>query len=96
MEAAGASGGTATEEAAYEAKIAAVRKAQQAGRITAGMDAADLLAMVVATSQAWFGTVGGPAAGRPGGDWVPEQLARHRAAVVESVRRITAPPGTAS
>ncbi|MEU9163494.1 TetR family transcriptional regulator [Streptomyces sp. NPDC048424] len=104
-------GSTDTEAASYQGKIAAVRQAQEAGRIDAGMDAADVLTLVVALSQAWFGAMGGPAAGGTaavgtapgspapgntavggaGSDWAPAQLARHRAAVVETVRRITAP-----
>ncbi|WP_030715952.1 TetR family transcriptional regulator [Streptomyces sp. NRRL F-2580] len=94
-------GSTDTEAASYQGKIAAVRQAQEAGRIDAGMDAADVLTLVVALSQAWFGAVGGPAAGgtapgstaagEAGADWAPARIARHRAAVVEAVRRITAP-----
>ncbi|WCD90539.1 HTH-type transcriptional repressor [Streptomyces xanthophaeus] len=90
-------GATDTEAASYAGKAAAVRQAQVAGRIDAGMDPVDVLTLVVALSQAWFGAVGDPAAGGPGAGWTPERLARHRAAVVESVRRITAPapPGPA-
>ncbi|MFD9369853.1 TetR family transcriptional regulator [Streptomyces sp. NPDC060020] len=99
-------GNTDTEAASYQGKIAAVRQAQDAGRIDAGTDAADVLTLVVALSQAWFGAVGGPAAGgtalgstaagEAGSDWAPDRLARHRAAVVEAVRRITAPHGKGS
>ncbi|MFF3677996.1 TetR family transcriptional regulator [Streptomyces sp. NPDC002120] len=99
-------GNTDTEAASYQGKIAAVRQAQDAGRIDAGTDAADVLTLVVALSQAWFGAVGGPAAGgtapgstaagEAGSDWAPDRLARHRAAVVEAVRRITAPHGDGS
>ncbi|MGX1887095.1 TetR family transcriptional regulator [Streptomyces sp. NPDC055287] len=84
---------TDTEAASYRDKIAAVRQAQETGRIDNAMDATDVLTLVMSLSQAWFSAVGGPAAGKTGTDWPPEQLARHRAAVVESVRRITAPPG---
>lgn len=90
-------GSTDTEAASYQGKIAAVRQAQEAGRIDDGVDAADVLTLVMAMSQAWFGAFGGPAVdgttavGEPGTGWAPEQLARHRAAVVEAVRRITAP-----
>ncbi|OEJ57229.1 TetR family transcriptional regulator [Streptomyces agglomeratus] len=83
---------TDTEATSYQGKIAAVRQAQEAGRIDAGLDATDVLTLVMGLSQAWFSAVGGPAAGETGStDWPPEQLVRHRAAVVESVRRITAP-----
>ncbi|GAA1505070.1 TetR family transcriptional regulator [Streptomyces albidochromogenes] len=86
---------TDTEAASYQDKIAAVRQAQETGLIDAGVDAADVLTLVMSLSQAWFGAVGGPAAGEAGTDWPAEQLARHRAAVVESVRRITAPRAAA-
>ncbi|MFB7462475.1 TetR family transcriptional regulator [Streptomyces sp. NPDC056224] len=85
-------GNTDATAASYQGKIEAVGRAQEAGRIDAGMDAADVLTLVMALSQAWFGAVGGPAADGPGAAWAPGRLARHRAAVVESVRRITAPP----
>ncbi|MFG2982229.1 TetR family transcriptional regulator [Streptomyces sp. NPDC048258] len=86
-------GTTDATAASYQGKIAAVGHAQEAGRIDAGMSATDVLTLVMALSQAWFGAVGGPAVGETGTDWAPEQLARHRAAVVESVRRITTPSG---
>ncbi|OEJ30500.1 TetR family transcriptional regulator [Streptomyces subrutilus] len=82
---------TGTEAASYAGKIAAVRQAQEAGRIDAGMDAGDVLTLVMALSQAWFGAVGAPADGETDNGWAAEGIARHRAAVVESVRRITAP-----
>ncbi len=84
---------TGTEAAAYEGKIAAVRKAQEAGRIDAGMDAGDVLTLVMALSQAWFGAVGAPADAETGTGWAADRIAQHRAAVVEAVRRITAPAG---
>lgn len=86
---------TETEATSYQGKIAAVRQAQETGRIDAGMDPTDVLTLVLAVSQAWFGAVGGPAAGGTGTAWPAKQLARHRTAVVESVRRITAPTGDA-
>ncbi|MBT2408068.1 TetR family transcriptional regulator [Streptomyces sp. ISL-87] len=83
---------TDTEAESYRAKIAVVEQAQRAGRIDAALDPADILTLVMGLSQAWFGAVGSPAAGDGGTGWPPERLARHRAAVVESVRRITAGP----
>ncbi|OKK17276.1 TetR family transcriptional regulator [Streptomyces sp. CB00455] len=82
-------GYTEAEAASYRDKIEAVRQAQEAGRIDPAVDPADLLTLVMGVSQAWFGAAGGEGGAAP----APEQLARHRAAVVESVRRITAPPG---
>ncbi|MFB7267729.1 TetR/AcrR family transcriptional regulator, partial [Streptomyces nojiriensis] len=84
-------GVTDEESTSYDGKIAAVRRAQEAGRIDAAVPAADVLTLVMGLSQAWFGAVGGPAADAAGTGWAAERLAEHRAAVVESVRRITAP-----
>ncbi|MGW6840792.1 TetR family transcriptional regulator [Streptomyces sp. NPDC054958] len=84
-------GSTDEETSSYDGKIAAVRRAQEAGRIDAGVPAADVLTLVMGLSQAWFGAVGGPAAGAAGTGWAAERLAEHRAAVVEAVRRITTP-----
>ncbi|MFF3721677.1 TetR family transcriptional regulator [Streptomyces erythrochromogenes] len=85
-------GSTGAEAESYAGKIEAVRQAQEAGRIDAGIAPADVLTLVIGLSQAWFGAVGGPAAGAGGTGWAAERLAGHRAAVVESVRRITTPP----
>ncbi|WP_183064559.1 TetR family transcriptional regulator [Streptomyces sp. gCLA4] len=84
-------GSTGAEAESYEGKIAAVRQAQGAGRIDADIAPADVLTLIIGVSQAWFGAVGGPAAGATGPGWPAERLAAHRSAVVESVRRITAP-----
>ncbi|MEU9005786.1 TetR family transcriptional regulator [Streptomyces sp. NPDC048551] len=83
------------EAASYQGKIEALERAQRAGLVDPALAPADILTLVMALSQAWFGAVGGPAAGPDGAGWAPETLARHRAAVVESVRRlVAAPPGT--
>ncbi|WP_046775817.1 TetR family transcriptional regulator [Streptomyces yangpuensis] len=84
-------GSTGAEAESYEGKIAAVRRAQEAGRIDADIAPADVLTLIIGVSQAWFGAVGGPAVGAAGSGWPAERLAAHRSAVVESVRRITAP-----
>lgn len=89
-------GSTPAEAESYRAKIALVERAQQAGAVDPALDAVDVLTLVMGLSQAWFGAVGGPAAGDagdPGAGLPPGRLARHREAVVESVRRLTAPPG---
>ncbi|KOU41760.1 TetR family transcriptional regulator [Streptomyces sp. WM4235] len=85
-------GSTDVEARSYRDKIAEVERAQRAGRVDPSMDPADVLTLVMGLSQAWFGAVGGPAAGGQGVDWPAERLSRHRAAVVESVRRATAAP----
>ncbi|MCJ1676487.1 TetR family transcriptional regulator [Streptomyces sp. APSN-46.1] len=85
-------GATDVEAESYRAKIARVEQAQREGRIDASMDPADVLTLVLGLSQAWFGAMAGPAAGDGNTGWPPERLARHRAAVVESVRRMTTVP----
>ncbi|WP_329200966.1 MULTISPECIES: TetR/AcrR family transcriptional regulator [unclassified Streptomyces] len=85
-----------TEAESYRGKIAAVEQAQRAGLVDPAPDPADLLTLVMGLSQSWFGAVGGPAAGDSEAGWSPERLARHRAAVVESVRRVAAPPPAAA
>ncbi|THA50340.1 TetR/AcrR family transcriptional regulator [Streptomyces sp. A1136] len=85
---------TDAEAESYRGKIAMVEEAQRAGLIDPEPDPADLLTLVMGLSQSWFGAVGGPAGGTAGTGWSPERLARHRAAVVESVRRVTTPAAT--
>ncbi|WP_406511595.1 TetR family transcriptional regulator [Streptomyces sp. NBC_00161] len=85
-------GATDTEAESYRGKIAVVEEAQKAGRVDASLDPADVLTLVMGLSQAWFAAVGGPAAGGSDTGWAPDRLAGHRAAVVESVRRITTAP----
>lgn len=82
---------TDAEAESYRGKITMVEEAQRAGLIDPAPDPADLLTLVMGLSQSWFGAVGGPAGGASETGWSPERLARHRAAVVESVRRVTAP-----
>ncbi|APU43577.1 TetR family transcriptional regulator [Streptomyces sp. TN58] len=84
-------GSTGAEAESYEGKIEAVRRAQEAGRVNAGLAPADVLTLVIGLSQAWFGAVGGPPAGAGATAWPAARLAAHRAAVVESVHRITVP-----
>lgn len=62
--------------------------AQRRGALSREMAPADLLTMVLAAAQAWFW------AGQGGGNWSPERLAEHRAAVVETARRLSAPGST--
>ncbi|MEU9146001.1 TetR family transcriptional regulator [Streptomyces sp. NPDC048349] len=88
-------GATDTEAVSYLGKITAVQQAQEAGRIDAGIDANDVLTLVMALSQAWFGAVRAPQDAGTDTGWAPDRLARHRSAVVEAVSRITAPPRAA-
>ncbi|MFJ3791343.1 TetR family transcriptional regulator [Kitasatospora sp. NPDC090091] len=86
-------GATDLEATAYRAKNAAVVAAQQQGRINADLDPADLLALVLALTQAWFTAADGMSRTGGSGSWPAQRLARHRAAVVHAVQRVTAPRG---
>ncbi|MFI6104873.1 TetR family transcriptional regulator [Streptomyces sp. NPDC051310] len=82
---------TPAQEGAYAAKIDAVTAAQRAGRLDAAFLPSDVLTLVLALSQAWFAAAGGPATEPDGSAWSEQRRARHRAAVVEAVRRFTTP-----
>ncbi len=51
----------------------------------------DLLTMVLSVAQAWFWAAEGAGTEGAWQSWPAEQLARHRAAVVEAARRISGP-----
>ncbi|MER7773028.1 TetR family transcriptional regulator [Kitasatospora sp. NPDC096140] len=86
-------GATDLEVTAYRAKNAAVATAQQQGRINADLDPGDLLALVLALSQAWFTAADGMSPTGTSSSWTTQRLAQHRTAVVHAVRRITTPHG---
>ncbi|MFJ7146952.1 hypothetical protein ACIQVT_01940 [Streptomyces sp. NPDC100445] len=86
-------GATDLEASAYRVKTEAVASAQRQALIDANLEPADLLALVLALTQAWFTVAGGMNPSGGSGLWSEEQLAQHRAAVVHAVRRITAPRG---
>ncbi|MEY9873248.1 AcrR family transcriptional regulator [Streptacidiphilus sp. MAP12-33] len=73
------------EAEAFAGKTAGVAEAQQRGDLAGDMLPDDLLTMVLAAAQAWFWADEG------GRLRTPERLAQHRAAVVESARRISNP-----
>ncbi|GAB1334005.1 TetR family transcriptional regulator [Streptomyces sp. E-15] len=76
------------EPEAARRRTADAAAAQRRGALSREMAPADLLTMVLAAAQAWFW------AGQGGGNWSPERLAEHRAAVVETARRLSAPEPT--
>ncbi|MGW0995952.1 TetR family transcriptional regulator [Streptomyces sp. NPDC002520] len=82
---------TGPEPDAFLQKTAEVAGAQQRGDLSGQMEPADLLTMVLAVAQAWFWAAEGAEAEAPGQSWAAERLDRHRAAVVEAARRISAP-----
>lgn len=82
------------EVESYRAKVEAVAAAQRAGRLDDGPPAADLFAMVLRITESWLDA---PPALRAVCGTEPmsaHRLAEHRAAMLESVRRITAPPAS--
>ena len=86
---------TEAEADSYRAKVDVVAAGQRAGRLDDGVPAVDLFAMVLRITESWLDAppalmaVAGP-------DPRSEQrLGEHRAALVEAVRRITAPQAAA-
>jgi AcrR family transcriptional regulator len=80
-----------TEIESYRVKVEAVAAAQREGRLDAALPAADLFAIVLRITESWLDA---PPALKAAADAQPmsaERLAAHRAALLEAVRRITAP-----
>jgi Transcriptional regulator len=78
----------------YRRKVEALRIARDEDRLPAAFDPVDLLAIVVSLAKTWFLTspaLVGLASEAPD---APERLATHRAAVVETVRRMLGGHGT--
>ncbi|MEV6653751.1 TetR family transcriptional regulator [Streptomyces sp. NPDC051219] len=84
-------GTTEVEAKSYRDKIALVAEAQRRGHLDPAHDPVDILTLVLALTQAWFAAVGGPGTDADGASWPADRAARHRAAVVNAVRRITTP-----
>ncbi|MFD7757566.1 TetR family transcriptional regulator [Streptomyces sp. NPDC059757] len=84
-------GATDQEAATYTAKTTAVAAAQEQGRIEPELGPEDLVAFVLALTQAWFSLTGGMSPTSGSDPWSTRRLARHRDAVVDAVRRITTP-----
>ncbi|MFF3405468.1 TetR family transcriptional regulator [Streptomyces sp. NPDC002742] len=82
---------TGLEPNAFRRKSAEVADAQQRGEIAQDMEAADLLAMVLAAAQAWFWAAEGVDPEVVSRSWSRQRLALHRSAVVEAARRMTEP-----
>jgi AcrR family transcriptional regulator len=80
------------QQDAYAAKTDALAAAQRAGRVDPAFEPSDILTLVLALSQAWVTAAGGPATEADGSVWDERRKAVHRSAVVEAVRRLTAPP----
>ncbi|MDT0467952.1 TetR family transcriptional regulator [Streptomyces gibsoniae] len=82
-------GATDQEAATYTAKTTAVAAAQEQGRVDAELGPEDLVAFVLALTQAWFSLAGGMSPTSAGAPWPAQRLAQHRAAVVHAVRQLT-------
>ncbi|MFC9295093.1 TetR family transcriptional regulator [Streptomyces sp. NPDC057011] len=87
---------TALEAEAYDRKVAALSTAQQDGLVDPAYLPDDILALVLALAQSWFTMAGGALGGEGGSGWTPQRRARHRAAVVEAVARLSAPRDSAA
>lgn len=84
-------GSTDQEAATYAAKTTAVAAAQEQGRVEPELGPEDLVAFVLALTQAWFSLTGGVSPTSGNDPWSTQRLARHRDAVVDAVRQITTP-----
>ncbi|MEU9545442.1 transcriptional regulator [Streptomyces mirabilis] len=84
-------GTTDQEVATYTAKTTAVAAAQEQGRVEPELGPEDLVAFVLALTQAWFSLTGGMSPTSRSDPWSTQRLARHRDAVVDAVRQITTP-----
>ncbi|MGW2959207.1 TetR/AcrR family transcriptional regulator [Streptomyces sp. NPDC001220] len=82
---------TGLEHDAFRDKVAQVAAAQARGDLDGDMAPDDLLTMVLAAAQAWFWAAEGVDPREVGESWPRERLALHRAAVVETARRMTEP-----
>jgi AcrR family transcriptional regulator len=82
---------TQTEKASYARKLAAIRAAQQAGRLYDGMSAVDLLALTHGMVTSWLGATVGLKAAAGEDPLSTDRLTQHRRALVGAVRRVTEP-----
>lgn len=86
-------GATDQEAATHTAKTTAVATAQEQGRVDPELGPEDLVAFVLALTQAWFSLTGGMSPTSGSAPWPAQRLIQHRAAVVHAVRQITTPRG---
>ena len=82
---------TPAEEAAYAKKLAAVRAAQRAGLVNDELPAVDVLAITQRMATSWLAAPVGLRAAAGRDPLSARRLKQHRAALVEAVRRVTAP-----
>ncbi|MEU9196578.1 TetR family transcriptional regulator [Streptomyces hundungensis] len=78
--------------ASWQGKLEALSAAQRNGHVDPALDPADILNLTLALAQAWFTAAGDMAHLSPAPGAAPsESRSRQRAAVVETVRRMTTP-----
>jgi AcrR family transcriptional regulator len=82
---------THAEETAYAKKLAAIRAAQRAGKLYAGMSAIDMLAITQRMITSWLGATVGLKAAAGKDPMSTRRLNQHRQALVDAVQRITEP-----
>ncbi|SEG80984.1 transcriptional regulator, TetR family [Actinacidiphila yanglinensis] len=82
---------TDAEIDSYRVKVDAVAAAQREGRTDASLPAIDLFAMVLRITESWLDAPPALQALTGTDPRSAERLAEHRAALIEAVRRITAP-----
>lgn len=80
------------ELGSYRDRVAAVAAAQRAGRLDDALPAADLFAIVLRMTESWLDAPPALRAVCGPEPLAAERLAGHRAALLEAVRRVTAPP----
>jgi AcrR family transcriptional regulator len=65
-------------------KVAAIKRAQADGHVSASLPADDILAFTMALTTVWT-----PVFPMPQGEQTPRQLRKHREAIIEAVERLT-------
>jgi AcrR family transcriptional regulator len=65
-------------------KVTAIKRAQADGKVSASLQADEILAFTMALTTAWT-----PVFPVPQGEQTPRQLRKHREALIEAVRRLT-------
>lgn len=76
----------------YRLKFEAISTAQKDGRVRARFPPADLLALLLAITSAWFNASEALRTLDSNDPWSPGRLAQFRGAAVEAVTRILSPP----
>jgi AcrR family transcriptional regulator len=82
---------TEAELVSYRLRVEAIAEAQRAGEVDDRIPALDLFAIVLRMSESWLSAPPALHAVAEGDPLADDQLAEHRAALVEAVRRITEP-----